>query len=129
MNPTAFPRQDARTIADDGDAFHFCSTCAFSDACLSQGMDKSSLKDLHVLVEQVAELAHGPAELDQVAGGEPGLLELAVQGVGVVAPVGGVGWRLRLEVHVRVGSQCFDGHQHGHRHGCGSAAIARLGMS
>jgi CRP/FNR family transcriptional regulator len=57
--PTAFPRQDARTLADDGDEFHFCSTCAFSDACLSQGMDKSSLQELHVLVEHVGPLAAG----------------------------------------------------------------------
>ena len=50
---TAFPRQDARTMADDGDEFRFCSTCAFSQACLEQGMDKSALRDLHVLVEHV----------------------------------------------------------------------------
>jgi CRP/FNR family transcriptional regulator len=31
----------------------FCSTCAFSDACLSQGYDKSALSELHVLVEHV----------------------------------------------------------------------------
>ena len=49
----AFPRVDRRTLADDGDALHFCSTCAFSQACLSQGMDKSALMDLHVLVEHV----------------------------------------------------------------------------
>ena len=51
--PVAFPRHDACTMADDGDALHFCSTCAFSRACLDEGMDKSSLKDLHVLVEHV----------------------------------------------------------------------------
>ena len=39
LNPTAFPRQDARTLADDGDELHFCSTCAFSQACLAEGMD------------------------------------------------------------------------------------------
>lgn len=39
--------------ADDGDALHFCSTCAFSDACMSQGYDKSALADLHVLVDHV----------------------------------------------------------------------------
>jgi CRP/FNR family transcriptional regulator len=50
---TAFPRQDARTLADDGDALRFCSTCAFSQACLSQGMDKAALMDLHMLVEHV----------------------------------------------------------------------------
>lgn len=50
---TAFPRQDARTLADDGDALQFCSTCAFSQACMAEGMDKRALMDLHVLVEHV----------------------------------------------------------------------------
>ena len=45
--------------ADDGDQLHFCSTCAFSDACLSQGFDKSSLMDLHVLVEHVGPFREG----------------------------------------------------------------------
>jgi len=45
--------------ADDGDAQHFCSTCAFSEACLSQGFDKSSLNDLHVLVEHIGPFAEG----------------------------------------------------------------------
>ena len=40
-------------MADDGDAMRFCSTCAFSDACLSNGYQKSDLDDLHVLVEHV----------------------------------------------------------------------------
>ena len=53
MNEATFPRVDARTLADDGDALTFCSTCAFSQACLSQGMDKRALMDLHVLVEHV----------------------------------------------------------------------------
>ena len=53
MKPAVFPRQDERTLADDGDRLHFCSTCAFSQACLDEGMDKSSLMDLHVLVEHV----------------------------------------------------------------------------
>jgi len=48
-----FPQTDARTVADDGDALHFCSTCAFSQACLAQGMDKRELLDLHVLVEHM----------------------------------------------------------------------------
>ena len=30
-------------MADDGDALNFCSTCAFSSACLSQGYDKACL--------------------------------------------------------------------------------------
>ena len=53
VNHAAFPRNDARTLSDDGDALHFCSTCAFSQACLDEGMDKRSLMDLHVLVEHV----------------------------------------------------------------------------
>jgi CRP/FNR family transcriptional regulator len=39
--------------ADDGDALTFCSTCAFSQACLAQGMNKRELLDLHVLVDHV----------------------------------------------------------------------------
>lgn len=53
VNHTAFPRNDVRTLSDDGDALHFCSTCAFSQACLDEGMDKRALMDLHVLVEHV----------------------------------------------------------------------------
>ena len=49
MRETAFPQIDKNIVADDGDAFTFCSTCAFSRACLSQGMDKASLRDLHML--------------------------------------------------------------------------------
>jgi CRP/FNR family transcriptional regulator len=51
VNEPAFPRLDRHTLSDDGDEWTFCSTCAFSQACLSQGMDKASLRDLHVLVE------------------------------------------------------------------------------
>ena len=46
-------------IADDGDELHFCSTCAFSSACLSQRYDKAALADLHVLVEHVGPFAEG----------------------------------------------------------------------
>ena len=53
VKPVAFPRTDRQVLADDGDAMTFCSTCAFSQACLSEGMDKASLMDLHVLVEHV----------------------------------------------------------------------------
>ena len=56
MSRPVFPRMDARTVADDGDTLHFCSTCAFSQACLSEGMDKRELLDLHVLVEHVGPL-------------------------------------------------------------------------
>ena len=46
-------RRGASPIADDGDELRFCSTCAFSEACLSQGFDKSALGELHVLVEHI----------------------------------------------------------------------------
>lgn len=37
--------------ANDGNALTFCGTCAFSDACASQGYDKIALAELHVLVD------------------------------------------------------------------------------
>ena len=46
-------------IADDGDELRFCSTCAFSAACLEQGFDKSRLAELHVLVSHVGPYAEG----------------------------------------------------------------------
>jgi len=54
-----FPRVDQRTLADDGDELHFCSTCAFSKACLAEGMDKAALRELHILVEHVGPLPAG----------------------------------------------------------------------
>ena len=53
MSLAPFPRANPRVTADDGSDLQFCTTCAFSHACLSQGMDKSALMDLHVLVEHV----------------------------------------------------------------------------
>ena len=58
-SPLVFPRTDASIVADDGDALTFCSTCAFSQACLSEGMDKRALMVLHVLVEHVGPLRAG----------------------------------------------------------------------
>lgn len=49
----------AQTIANDGDALHFCSTCAFSAACLAEGYDKSALMELHCLVEHIGPVAAG----------------------------------------------------------------------
>ncbi|HEX2492744.1 MAG TPA: helix-turn-helix domain-containing protein [Steroidobacter sp.] len=46
-------------IADDGDDFRFCSTCAFSAACLERGYDKSHLRELHVLVQHVGPFREG----------------------------------------------------------------------
>lgn len=45
--------------ADDGDELRFCSTCAFSAACLQNGYDKAHLRDLHVLVEHIGPFAEG----------------------------------------------------------------------
>lgn len=53
------PRRPSPAAADDGDEFQFCSTCAFSAACLEQGFDKSRLRELHVLVQHVGPFAEG----------------------------------------------------------------------
>lgn len=58
MSPTRH-RSRPLPIADDGNELRFCSTCAFSDACLSQGFDKAALMDLHVLVEHVGPYHEG----------------------------------------------------------------------
>lgn len=59
MSRLVFPATAKTTVADDGDAIRFCSTCAFSQACLAEGMDKSALRDLHLLVEHVGPLRPG----------------------------------------------------------------------
>lgn len=59
MSRAVFPGAAPPVIADDGDDFRFCSTCAFSEACRAQGLDKGSLRDLHMLVEHVGPLAPG----------------------------------------------------------------------
>ena len=47
-------RLAARAVMhDDGDSLNFCSTCAFSSACMAEGLPKSKLQDLHVLVEHI----------------------------------------------------------------------------
>ncbi len=46
-------------ISDDGDEIHFCSTCAFSSACQSQGYDKTALQELHILVEHIGPFREG----------------------------------------------------------------------
>ncbi len=59
MTGTVFPRAVSTIIADDGDDLRFCSTCAFSAACMSQGLDKAALRDLHLLVQHVGPLPAG----------------------------------------------------------------------
>ena len=59
MKGVPLSRHTRNPIANDGDDFHFCSTCAFSAACLEGGYDKSQLRDLHVLVEHVGPFREG----------------------------------------------------------------------
>lgn len=59
MNRVACTGSPPGTLADDGDALHFCSTCAFSEACLAEGVDKRALVELHMLVEHVGPLHSG----------------------------------------------------------------------
>ncbi|MDR2011535.1 MAG: helix-turn-helix domain-containing protein [Rhodanobacter sp.] len=47
-------------LADDGDERNFCSTCVFGPIFWAAGMDKSSLHDLHALVEHA-----GPYRKDE----------------------------------------------------------------
>ena len=61
MHRSFRPPPSTRPIADDGDALRFCSSCAFSAACLAEGMDKSALGELHVLVEHAGPFASGDA--------------------------------------------------------------------
>lgn len=46
-------------MVDDGDEVRFCSTCAFSNVCISAGYDKVALGELHVLVEHVGPFRAG----------------------------------------------------------------------
>ncbi len=59
MSQLPFPRLSPHVISDDGNDLHFCTTCAFSHACLSQGMDKNALRELHVLVEHIGPFRAG----------------------------------------------------------------------
>ena len=53
------PPKRPNPIADDGDEFRFCSTCAFSAACLESGYGKPELRELHVLVEHIGPFKEG----------------------------------------------------------------------
>ena len=59
MSRVVYPAVARWRAADDGDEFRFCSTCAFSQACLAHGMDKAALRDLHLLVEHVGPIKPG----------------------------------------------------------------------
>ncbi|MEO6365255.1 MAG: helix-turn-helix domain-containing protein [Luteimonas sp.] len=59
MTGLVFPQIDSTLLADDGDTYRFCSTCAFSQACMAEGMDKRALQDLHVLMQHIGPLQAG----------------------------------------------------------------------
>ena len=45
--------------SNDGDAEHFCSSCAFAEACATAGYGRGELNDLHMLVEHVGPFEPG----------------------------------------------------------------------
>lgn len=57
-NPGKLPAA-TNPIADDGTPVTFCSTCAFSGACMAAGYGKPELGELHCLVEHVGPFAAG----------------------------------------------------------------------
>ncbi len=59
LTPTKDRREPTGVTADDGDEFRFCSTCAFSSACLENGYDKDRLRELHMLVEHADAIHEG----------------------------------------------------------------------
>jgi CRP/FNR family transcriptional regulator len=61
VSSTAYSARPQRRTgtADDGDELRFCSTCAFSSACLDHGYDKTRLHELHILVEHVGPYHEG----------------------------------------------------------------------
>jgi CRP/FNR family transcriptional regulator len=49
-----------RPVADgEGNEFQFCGTCAFAPVCLPNGHDKTSLAELHCLIEHVGPFPPG----------------------------------------------------------------------
>jgi CRP/FNR family transcriptional regulator, anaerobic regulatory protein len=59
--PTHSAGFDARPACshEDGDQRHFCGTCAFSDACLAEGYDKTQLGALQCLVKHEGPFSQG----------------------------------------------------------------------
>lgn len=116
----AFPRLDARILADDGDLHRFCSTCAFSQACLDQGMDKASLGDLHMLVEHIGPLHAGDHVFRE---GDPFLAIAAVRaGTVKTYKIDEVGHEHVLGFHLPgeiIGLNAIDGY----RHPCNAVAL------
>ena len=100
MPRTAFPRTGPTTLSNDGSELQFCSTCAFSQACLAQGLDKSRLGALHMLVEHVGPLSAGDYAFRQ---GDPFVAIAAVR-AGTVKPTLPVAFDTRdLEVYTDKG--------------------------
>ena len=73
-------RPPPNPIADGGDDLRYCSTCAFGSVCLPAGVDKTALRELHMLVEHVGPYRAGEHVFRS---GEPFAAIFAVRG-GVV---------------------------------------------
>ncbi len=52
-------RSPVKPITNDGDESTFCSSCAFSNACVAAGYGKRDLYDLHCLVEHTGPFEPG----------------------------------------------------------------------
>lgn len=50
---------DRAPLVVEGDAYAFCTTCAFSSACVAAGYDKRELAELHCLIEHVGPFEPG----------------------------------------------------------------------
>jgi CRP/FNR family transcriptional regulator len=59
--PGGYPSPERRTgiPSNDGDTEHFCSSCAFAEACSVAGYGKTELSELHCLVEHVGPFEPG----------------------------------------------------------------------
>jgi len=53
------PARRTGVPSNDGDTEHFCSSCAFAEACSVAGYGKPELNDLHCLVEHIGPLEPG----------------------------------------------------------------------
>ncbi|MDE2497704.1 MAG: transcriptional regulator, partial [Xanthomonadaceae bacterium] len=53
------PTRRTGVPSHDDDAEHFCSSCAFAEACSLAGYGKPELNDLHCLVEHIGPFEPG----------------------------------------------------------------------
>ena len=57
--PSAAPAHRTGRPSNDGDANHFCPSCAFAEACSVAGYGKPELSELHCLVEHIGPFEPG----------------------------------------------------------------------